>query len=241
MRFVAMPRYMMRRNALYKLLRNEQCAGKKLLEIGYGAGEIFHLYNKLGLCVEGYDFSEIAYEYARKHYADSGVVLLKNKSDIGGGYDYVIACEVLEHIEDDMSALKEWKSYLKNNGKLIVSVPAHWKRWGSSDEYVGHYRRYEKNEIKEKIKNIGMKIEKIYTYDFPASLLLDGMRNHTLKNNMKQSKEEASKSSGVERDFNAAILKLSSPIIWKPMIKLGELFYQTDLGSGYILIASNKC
>lgn len=150
----------------------------------------------------------------------------------------MVACEVLEHIEDDMMALKEWKSYLKRDGKLIISVPAHWKRWGSSDEYVGHYRRYEKNEIKEKIKNVGMKIEKIYTYDFPACLLLDGMRNHSLKSNEKQVKEEASKSSGVERDFNSVVLKLSSPIIWKPVMKFGELFYKSDFGSGYVLIAS---
>lgn len=158
----------------------------------------------------------------------------------GGGYDYIAACEVLEHIRDDVETLIEWKSYLNNSGKMIISVPAHWKRWGSSDEYNGHYRRYEKNELKEKLKNAGMKIEKIYTYDFPACLLLDGMRDSSRKKkiNRDKSKEELTKNSGIERNFSAVAIKLSNPVLWKPIIKFEELFYQTDLGSAYILIAS---
>ncbi len=242
MKFVAMPRYLMRKHALYKLLKSEVCAEKKLLEIGYGSGDIFDLYNKLNLHVEGYDFSEAAYEYAQTHLTNNEVVLLKNKSDIGEEYDYVVACEVLEHIADDMAALKEWKSYLNDTGKMIISVPAHWKRWGSSDEYVGHYRRYEKRELIEKFKNIGMRVEKIYTYDFPACLFLDGMRDNSRKKklNIKKSKEELSKNSGIERNFSALVLKLSNPILWKPIIVFEELFYKTDLGSAYILLISTK-
>lgn len=241
MGFVAMPRYLMRKNALYKLLKKDCCEGKRLLEIGYGAGEIFPLYRKLDLYVEGYDFSEAAYEYANANYADDGVVLLTDKKSIGGGYDYVVACEVLEHIENDMAELREWKSYLNDSGKLIISVPAHWKRWGSSDEYNGHYRRYERKELIEKFRNAGMKIEKIYVYDFPACLLLDGMRDNSrrkMKND--RNKEEATKSSGIERNFSAMVLKLSNPALWRPIIKFEELFYKTDLGSAYILIASKE-
>lgn len=238
-----MPRYLMRKNALYKLLVKESCGGKSLLEIGYGAGEIFHLYSKMNLHVDAYDFSTEAYKYASKHYKGGNVCLLKNKTDIKDRkYDYVVACEVLEHIEDDMQTLREWISYLKYDGKLIISVPAHWKRWGSSDEYVGHYRRYEKKELKEKIKNIGFKIEKIYTYDFPFCFLLDGIRNSSRKKqiNKNKSKEEASKISGIERDYNAIVLNLSNPVLWKPFIIFEELFYKLDWGSSYILIASKK-
>lgn len=140
-----------------------------------------------------------------------------------------------------MAELREWKSYLNDSGKLIISVPAHWKRWGSSDEYNGHYRRYERKELIEKFRNAGMKIEKIYVYDFPACLLLDGMRDNSrrkMKND--RNKEEATKSSGIERNFSAMVLKLSNPALWRPIIKFEELFYKTDLGSAYILIASKE-
>ena len=212
-------------------------------EIGYGAGEVFSLYRKLGLHVEGYDPSEEAYVYAGKNYGDSGVVLLRELPEEGRKYDYVVACEVLEHIEDDVKELKKWKKYLKNTGKMIVSVPAHQKRWGENDVYSGHYRRYEKKELMEKFLAAGMRIEKIYTYDFPACLLLDGMRDRSRgrkinRENLKKSREEFTKSSGIERDFGVVARVLSHPALWYPVVKLEELFYRTDLGSAYILMAS---
>lgn len=245
MKFVAMPRYQMRKNALKKLLKNEKSAGKRLLEIGYGAGEIFSTYQKMGIRVEGYDFSELAYEYARENYKDDDVRLYKEEPEHDGQYDYVVACEVLEHIEDDVAALKEWKTYLSNTGKLIISVPAHQRRWGANDVYSGHYRRYERKELEEKFKKAGMVIEKIYTYDFPMCLFLDKMRDYSRgkkisKEHLEKSKEEFTKSSGVERNFSPVSLALSMPALWFPIIKFEELFYRFDWGSAYILIAKKK-
>ncbi len=89
-----------------------------------------------------------------------------------------------------------------------------------------------------------MRIEKIYTYDFPACLFLDGMRDKSRKRKMRQKnwkkrgRSEATKKSGVERNFNPVVLALSHPALWFPFIKAGELFYDTDWGSAYILVAS---
>ena len=241
--FVLMPRYQMRRNALKKILKSAGCRNKTLLEIGYGAGEIFLLYQKLGLYVEGYDFSEAAYEHASRNYPGAGIILLKEMPE-KKRYDYVVACEVLEHIENDVEELKEWRNYLKDNGRMIISVPAHQKRWGESDVYNGHWRRYERAELEKKLAKAGMRIEKIYTYDFPACLFLDGMRDKSRKRKMRQKnwkkrgRSEATKKSGVERNFNPVVLALSHPALWFPVIKAGELFYDTDWGSAYILVAS---
>lgn len=216
---------------------------RSVFEIGYGAGEIFNLYRKLGLRVEGFDFSEAAYQYAACHYQDDGVVLHKAMPKPEKRFDYVVACEVLEHIKDDGSALKDWKEYLKDTGKMVISVPAHKKRWGESDIYAGHFRRYERQELISKFKRAGMQVEKIYTYDFPVCFLLDMMRDLSRKKQLskkKMSREGYTKNSGVERDFHPFVLALSHPLLWFPMIKLGELFYKTDLGSAYILIASRQ-
>ena len=59
-------------------------------------------------------------------------------------YDCVIACEVLEHIEDDISFLRKVNELLINQGQLILPVPAGQRYWSKHDEIVGHYRRYEK-------------------------------------------------------------------------------------------------
>ena len=47
--------------------------------------------------------------------------------------DIVLAMDVLEHIQDDYLAVKEWKSCLKPNGLLLISVPAFQHLWSSHD------------------------------------------------------------------------------------------------------------
>lgn len=221
--------------------------GKKLriLEVGYGAGEIFDLYKKLGFQIEGYDFSEIAYRYAAQHYAGRDIVLHKTKPKALKQFDYVVACEVLEHIQNDVETLKEWKKYLRDTGKMIISVPAHKKRWGECDAYAGHIRRYERRELQKKFHMAGMKVEQIYSYDFPMGLVLEKIRNRDFKKKLSKesdtvTQEMLTKKSGVERDFHPIILLLSHPALWFFVIKFQEIFYRTDLGSGYILMASPK-
>lgn len=217
---------------------------KTVFEIGYGAGEIFNLYRSLGMQAEGFDFSKAAYQYASCHYQREGVVLHQNMPKPQKKFDYVIACEVLEHIRDDVGAVREWKSYLKSTGKMIVSVPAHKKRWGESDVYAGHFRRYERRELVHTLKKAGMRVEKIYNYNFPVCFLLDFLRDRNSKKKLSEKKlnrEGFTKNSGIDRDFHPIVLALSHPALWMPVIKLEELFYRTDLGSAYILIASFNC
>lgn len=245
-KFIAMPRYQLRKYALKKLLgRMGAGNGKSIYEIGYGAGEIFHLYTQLGLRVYGYDFSEYAYEYASKNFQDDRIELFQEKPEPKKQYDFVVACEVLEHIEDDLAMLKEWKGYVKDTGKMIISVPAHKKRWGAADVYVGHFRRYERKELKKKFARAGLQIEEIYTYDFPECFLLDRMRDGDYGKKIKREKtaktqEEYTKRSGVEREFNPVVRALAHPLLWSLAAKISAIFYHTDLGSGYILAASVK-
>ncbi len=230
------------------LIKQKQSGGgtnKRILEIGYGAGEIFNLYRELGFQVEGYDFSKIAYNYATKHYADRNILLHKTKPKAVHQFDYVVACEVLEHIQNDVETLKEWKKYLKDTGKMIISIPAHQNRWGDGDVYAGHVRRYERMELKKKFRMAGMKVEQVYTYDFPMGLVLEYVRNKSLKKKLKRgdarsTQEKLTKKSGVERDFHPVVFALSHPALWVIIIKMQEAFYRTDLGSGYILMASPK-
>ncbi len=88
-----------------------------------------------------------------------------------------------------------------------------------------------------------MQVEQIYTYDFPACFLLDFLRDASGKRKLRKqrlSREDYTKKSGVERDFHPLWLALSHPVLWLPVVKLAELFYKTDFGSAYILIAANK-
>lgn len=246
MKFQRMPRYLMRRHAIDILLSKIQCSNKDLLEIGYGSGDIFSLYEKYFINIFGFDFSETAFDYALNHTKSNSVTLYKEESEmIKRKYDIVAAYEVLEHIEKDYETIKLWKSYLKPNGKMLISVPAHQSRWGASDEYVGHYRRYSKKDIINMLEKENFSIDYIYTYDFPTNLILDPIRDYGAKKklnllNNSLDRESLTKKSGIDRTDNKVFVKLSNEKLLAPIIKFQELFYKTELGSAFIVMATNN-
>ena len=64
-----------------------------------------------------------------------------------GQFDTVFALNVVEHIYDDVLALKNCHKLLKNRGQLIVLVPSYQKLYNGFDKELGHYRRYTKSSL----------------------------------------------------------------------------------------------
>ncbi len=73
--------------------------------------------------------------------------------------DTIICINTLEHINDDVAALRNFNSIL-NNGNLILIVPAFSFLFSSLDKAAGHYRRYSLKELTEKINKSGFAITK---------------------------------------------------------------------------------
>lgn len=73
-------------------------------------------------------------------------------------FDLITACDVIEHLENDLGFLKNCYRYLTKNGKLFLSVPAVKFLYGSRDRKYGHYRRYRKKEIMQKVQAAGFRI-----------------------------------------------------------------------------------
>ncbi|MBM3717623.1 MAG: class I SAM-dependent methyltransferase [Actinobacteria bacterium] len=85
-----------------------------------------------------------------------------------GAFDCVVTSEVLEHIQDDVSAIAELHRVLKPGGRLGVTVPTWWPEkinWMLSDEYHapksvgGHVRIYSATELKAKLRATGLEVE----------------------------------------------------------------------------------
>jgi SAM-dependent methyltransferase len=57
-------------------------------------------------------------------------------------FDAIVCLNVLEHIEDDLAALRELRSWLAPSGRVLLQVPAHPRLFGSIDTALGHWRRY---------------------------------------------------------------------------------------------------
>jgi 2-polyprenyl-3-methyl-5-hydroxy-6-metoxy-1,4-benzoquinol methylase len=71
----------------------------------------------------------------------------------GCNYDVIISNDVLEHIHDDKLAIQKLADMLKPDGLLYVSVPALQWLFGYHDEMLGHYRRYNKRTLTERLSS----------------------------------------------------------------------------------------
>ncbi|MFK7935751.1 MAG: class I SAM-dependent methyltransferase [Saprospiraceae bacterium] len=75
--------------------------------------------------------------------------------------------DVLEHIEDDISFLKDCHQVLQADGRLYLTVPAYQSLWSSFDQHVGHYRRYNLTDLQQKLERLGFVVEfKSYFFSF---------------------------------------------------------------------------
>lgn len=91
--------------------------------------------------------------------------------------DVVCAFEVLEHIDDDVAALQEWATRLKPGGWLLLSVPAFADRYGPTDAYVGHFRRYDPDLLRERLVAAGYEVVEVQPYGWGLGNALERARD----------------------------------------------------------------
>lgn len=83
----------------------------------------------------------------------------------------VYTSNVLEHIPDDIGALRELKQHLSPDGRIIIFVPAFEMIWTTLDDKVGHLRRYTKKTLTQHLNAAGFKVESIGYRDSLGFLL----------------------------------------------------------------------
>ena len=103
--------------------------------------------------------------------------------------DAIYTLNVLEHIPDDMAALRKLYAKLAPGGGLLIYVPAFQILFSSMDEKVGHCRRYNRSDLTEKIRAAGFHVHESRYVDslgFPASIAykLFGSRSGEINRSM---------------------------------------------------------
>lgn len=190
----------------------------------------------------GVDFSKQAIKIARQKRIKNAEFIEKNIFDFAAAnkFDIVMCLMALEHFRDDKAASKKICSFVKSNGLLIVSVPAHTRLYSNQDKHIGHYRRYDRQEIIRLFKKHGFRLKKMYTIGFPVANIYTFFYNLYLKSMGKNElRTESTKKSGIQKMGSNFIMRLGNlfifPILSK-LIKIDKLFLNTDIGTHYIII-----
>ena len=76
-------------------------------------------------------------------------------------YDLIAVLDVVEHIADDVAALRAMAACLKPGGKILIAVPAHPWMWSAHDVVNHHHRRYTKATLRASIVAAGMRPERL--------------------------------------------------------------------------------
>jgi SAM-dependent methyltransferase len=240
------PSYLFRRHCvctLFKYLKHG-----KVLEIGVGSGELLRSLAQMGFTGIGLELSYAAIQLARRNldgYTNKIKVMHTNDAP-NNKFDYVIACEVLEHYENDATKLQTWiDQWLKDTGYLILSVPAHKSIWSSGDEWAGHYRRYEQSDLKCLAEKVNLDIQAIYSCGYPISNWLKSIRSlvnyYRLQKQRGKSKFERTIDSGIELGIEKFLMRFCPMKLMEYLVNFQAKFYKMDFGDTYVILAKKKC
>jgi SAM-dependent methyltransferase len=146
-------------------------AGYRVLEIGCGTGNTLrmlkHACSGASLIV-GIDLFEEGLVYARRR---TGLPLVRariERAPFAVPFEVVGMFDVLEHIEDDRASLREVRALTAPGGHLLLTVPAHMALWSRFDEESHHCRRYEPDELRDRLTAAGFSVD--YLTPFMAAL-----------------------------------------------------------------------
>jgi glycosyltransferase involved in cell wall biosynthesis len=80
-------------------------------------------------------------------------------------FDTVVCLNVVEHLEDDVKALRNIRGSLEKNGRAIILVPNGPRLFGTLDTVLGHYRRYRREQLVEACERAGFRVERVLKFN----------------------------------------------------------------------------
>lgn len=169
----------------------------RVLEVGCGQGGF------AARLAQDYDYVGVEPDassctVAQRRLAEAGGRGEVRQGDLGALrdgelFDVVCAFEVIEHIEDDHAAMREWASRLHPGGTLLLSTPAWQRRFGAADEMVGHHRRYDPPVLRDLLTGAGLVEVELVHFGTPLGYVLEAGRNAAGRRRLAQGATAASK------------------------------------------------
>jgi SAM-dependent methyltransferase len=154
--------------------------GRRVLEVGCGIGNLSRAWVD-GEAFVGIDTEPECVAKCQQRFADRPAARFFH--DRVGAPDWVrrwsehrpdtiVAVNVLEHIRDDLEALRGWRDIVRvgGGGHVCVFVPAFEFAFSSFDKRYGHYRRYTKETLRDKVLDAGLDLVTLRYFNMPGLL-----------------------------------------------------------------------
>lgn len=235
------PAHVMRRAAILNAF-SEYPPGR-LIEMGCGAGRMLADWDGLGHWGRAVEPDQIARNLASRCVDALDLNFEVSASPADGPYDYLVATEVLEHVEDPLAVLTEWLQHLREGGIVVLTVPAFRRLWGKSDEWAGHVRRFEPDEFRRLAEDAGLHVRSARLYGYPIGNLLRVAGNAASALKVRRrgkalGRDEATFASGHDRSIENRMAPLLRSVPGRAALRTGiALQRRFDKGHGLILIA----
>ena len=183
--------FVARRKIILQLLK-DAAPKNKILDYGCAGGPLLEDLRVQGFRnLSGVDISAEAIALCQKRgLSDTFVVTGTSAPFADASFDWIIASDVLEHIQQEADMLAEWKRLLKAGGRLIVFVPAFSFLWSVHDKRNHHFRRYTRAELRQKTEAAGFAVTRSSYWNFflfgPVYLARLGRKKDTGAGDLKE-------------------------------------------------------
>jgi SAM-dependent methyltransferase len=156
---------------LLDIVRRYAPAHGKVLDFGAGGGQFAAPLSKQGMDITALEPDQRLQQRLRTQ----GIRAVGSTDDVpDGSFDFIYTLNVLEHIDDDVGALRALHGKLVDKGKLLIYVPAFPILYTSMDAKVHHVRRYTRATLLASVRAAGFRIDRVEYVDsigFFATLL----------------------------------------------------------------------
>jgi SAM-dependent methyltransferase len=149
--------------------------GARILDAGCGSGRNMIELRRHG-AVTGVELSDASVEIARGR--DAGEVVAGSVLEMpfpDSSFDFAVSLDVIEHLEDDLGALRELRRVIAPGGALLLTVPAYQWLWSGHDEINHHHRRYTRRSLTRVAEQAGWKQSRTTYFNsllLPIAILL---------------------------------------------------------------------
>ncbi|MEP2771702.1 MAG: class I SAM-dependent methyltransferase [Fulvivirga sp.] len=127
----------------------------KILNVGAATGATSQMLSKYGE-VTSLEYDSDCCKFVREEIGlevTEGSVLDLPYED--QSFDLVCAFDIIEHVDDDQTAVEEMKRVCAKGGNIFVTVPAFMSLWSDHDVINHHFRRYKKHSLQQLFKESG--------------------------------------------------------------------------------------